>query len=144
MRSLLWNGAGSACEAARLRASLALDGDLDEIHALLLQRHLDRCPGCLAVVGAMRGVTTGIRSLPLELRPCEPVVRRRPARSLPWPSIAVAVAALAVGAVTLPQPPGPERAGGEAPRLAAPPPHLPIGQRSAADDFRETPAASRS
>ena len=143
MRALLWNGAGSACEAARLRASLALDGDLEEIQLLLLQRHLDRCPECLAVVAGMRGVTTSIRSAPLEVRPPAPAVRRRAARSLPWPSIGVAVAALAVGAVTLPQPPGPNGAGGEAPHLAAPPPRLPIGQRSAVDDFLRTSGSSR-
>lgn len=143
MRALLWNGVGSACEAARLRASLALDGDLEEIQLLLLQRHLDRCPECLAVAGGMRSVTTSIRSAPLEVRPPAPAGRCRPARSLPWPSIGVAVAALAVGAVTLPQPPGPSGAGGEAPHVAAPPPHLPIGQRSAADDFRPTAASPR-
>jgi hypothetical protein len=134
VRALLWNGVASACEAARLRASLALDGDLEEIQLLLLQRHLDRCPECLGVVGGMRSVTTSIRSAPLEVRP-PAAARGRQARRLPWASIGVAVAALAVGAVTLPQPPGPSGAGGEAPRLAAPPPPLPIGQRSAGDDF---------
>ena len=143
MRALLWNGAASACEAARLRASLALDEDLEEIQLLLLQRHLDRCPECLAAVGGMRWVTTSIRSAPLEARPPAPAVRRRPARSLPWSSIGVAVAALAVGAVTLPQPPGSSGTGGEAPRLAAPPPHLPIGQRSAGDDFLASSARNR-
>lgn len=143
MRALLWNGVTSACEAARLRASLALDGDLEEIQLLLLQRHLDRCPECLAVVGGMRSVTTSIRSAPLEVRPPAPTTRRRQARSLPWASIGVAVAALAVGAVTLPQPPGPNGAGGGAPRLAAPPPPLPIGQRSAGDDFLPAPRIVR-
>lgn len=143
MRALLWNGAASACEAARLRASLALDGDLEEIQLLLLQRHLDRCPECPAVVGAMRGVTERVRSAPHEVRPPARAVGRRPVQSLPWASIGVAVAALALGAATLPQPPGPTGAGGEAPRLAAPPPPLPIGQRSAGDDFLPASGSSR-
>ena len=144
MRALLWNGVASACEAARLRASLALDGDLEEIQLLLLQRHLDRCPECLAVVGGMRSVTTSIRNAPLEVRPpADSAGRRRQARRLPWASIGVAVAALAVGAVTLPQPPGPSGAGDEARRLAAPPPPLPIGQRSAGDDFLPATGSSR-
>ena len=135
MRSLLWNGARSACEAARLRASLALDGELDEIHLLLLQRHLDRCPECAEVVPAIRGVTHAVRRAPLELRPSTPDARRLPSRRLPWARITVAVATLAVAALTLPalHPPtgSPERI----PRLAAPPLRLPIGQRSALEDF---------
>lgn len=134
MRSLLWNGAGSACEAARLRASLALDGDLDEMHGLLLQRHLDRCPECADAVRGIDLVTTLVRDTRLEPRPRTPVAGRRPARRLPWANIGVAVATLAVGSLTLPNAPSPGSLD-PAPRLAAPPPRLPLGQRSAADDF---------
>lgn len=135
MRSLVWNGAGSACEAARLRASLALDGELDEIHLLLLQRHLDRCLACAELVPELRAVTEAVRRAPPERRLRRSVVPPLPVRRLPWARITVAVATLALGALTLPQLPAStgDRAG--SPRLAAPPPRLPIGQRSALDDF---------
>lgn len=135
MRPLLGNGARSACEAARLRASLALDGELDEIHLLLLQRHLDRCPECAGLVPEMRAVTGAVRRAPLEFRSPRPVAERPPAGRLPWPSIAVSVATLAVATLTLPQFPTSTGSRDEPPRLAAPPLRLPIGQRSALDDF---------
>ena len=142
MRALLWNGGGGACEAARLRASLALDGELAEIQ-LLLRRHLDRCPECLDLVGGMRAATASIRSAPLEARPSAPALGRRTARCLPWPNIAVAMATPAVGALTLPHVAGPADSGADAPRLAASPPRLPIGRRSAGDDFLVEPASPR-
>ena len=57
---------GGACEAARLRASLALDGGLDDdFDLLLLDRHLARCSECTAVVAAMRRAATTVRHAPL-------------------------------------------------------------------------------
>jgi anti-sigma factor RsiW len=135
VRPLLGNGARSACEAARLRASLALDGELDEIHLLLLRRHLDRCPECADVVPEIRAVTAAVRRTPLELPPLARVPVRLPPRRLPWATIGVAVATLAVAALTLPELPASSGSRDAVPRLAAAPPRLPIGQRSALDDF---------
>ena len=129
---------GGPCEAARLRASLALDGELeDDLDHLLLKRHLDRCPECVDAVARLEAAAWLLRREPAEPYRCEVRAPRREARRLPWANIAVAMLTLAVGTLTLPQQ-GSEHAGsqGDERRLAAPPPRLPIGQRSAGEDFR--------
>lgn len=55
-----------SCEDARLLASLELDGELDELGALQLRRHLERCPACALWVAEMRAVTTLLRAAPFE------------------------------------------------------------------------------
>jgi hypothetical protein len=128
---------GGACEAARLRASLAIDGELDDdLDQLLLKRHLDRCPECVDAVARLEAAAWLLRSEPAESHRCDVRAPRRAARRLPWANIAVAMLTLAVGTMTLPH--GSEQAGSRSdePRLAAPPPRLPIGQRSAGEDFR--------
>ena len=125
---------GGACEAARLRASLALDDALDDdFDLLLLERHLARCPECVDVVAGMRAAATAVRSATLELHRCD-VAPRRTRHGLPWANITVAMILLAVVGVTLPTASSPGRTD-EAARIAAPPPRLPIGQRLAAEDF---------
>ena len=126
---------GGACEAARLRASLALDDALeDDFDLLLLERHLTRCPECDEVVAGMRAAASSIRGARLAPHRCEVAVGSRDARRLPWANMAVALLTLAAAGMTLPHASGPSSRD-EAPRLAAPPPRLPIGQRLAADDF---------
>jgi len=129
-------GLGAACEAARLRASLALDAALDDdFGLLLLERHLMRCPDCTAVVAGMRAGTSAVRSAPAVPFRCElSLPARRDARRLPLANVAVAIATLAVAGVTLPNA-SPPRQPDDSVRLAAPPPRLPIGQRSAGEDF---------
>jgi len=125
---------GGACEAARLRASLSLDDALDDdFDRLLLERHLTRCPECADVVEGMRAGALAVRAAPLESHRCD-VSPARDVRRLPWANVTVAVLMLAVVGVTLPNASAPGRPDA-APRLAAPPPRLPIGQRLAADDF---------
>ena len=128
---------GAACEAARLRASLAIDGELDDdLDQLLLKRHLDRCPECVDAVARLEAAAWLLRREPAEPYRCDVHVPRREVRRLPWANIAVAMLTLAVGTLTLPH--GPDRPGARSDqrRLAAPPPRLPIGQRSAGEDFR--------
>ena len=128
---------GGPCEAAHLRASLVLDGELeDDLDRLLLKRHLDRCPECVDAVARLEAAAWLLRREPAEPYRCEVRAPRREAR-LPWANIAVAMLTLAVGTLTLPQQ-GSEHAGSRSDerRLAAPPPRLPIGQRSAGEDFR--------
>ncbi len=131
-----------ACEAARLRASLALDGGLDDdVDHLLLERHLARCPECADVVADMRRATSAVRRAPFLPHCCDlGACDRRP---LPWANIAVAVMMIAAAGVVLPHAPAREDASPLAAlHLAAPPPPLPIGQRSAVEDFLP-PAAER-
>jgi hypothetical protein len=125
---------GGACEAARLRASLALDGGLDDdFDLLLLERHLARCPECAEVIAGMRRAAGAVRRAPLLAHRCE--VGSRRTRALPWANIAVTVLTIAAAGVVLPQASDRGRPGEPPPRLAAPPPRLPIGQRSAVEDF---------
>ena len=129
-------GIGAACEAARLRASLALDDALDDdFGLLLLERHLMRCPECTAVVAGMCAGTSAVRRAPALPFRCElSLPARRDVRRLPLANMAVAIATLAVAGVTLPNASPPSRPDDPV-RLAAPPPRLPIGQRSAGEDF---------
>jgi hypothetical protein len=124
---------GGACEAARLRASLALDGLEDDFDLLLLERHLARCPECAEVVAGMRRAATAVRRAPFESHRCE--LGPRPSRPLPWANIAVAILTIAAAGAILPHASDPGRPGDPSHRPAAPPPPLPIGQRSAVDDF---------
>ena len=55
-----------SCEDARLLASLELDGELDELGALQLRRHLERCPECASWVAEMAAVTSLLRETPFE------------------------------------------------------------------------------
>jgi hypothetical protein len=125
---------GGACEAARLRASLALDGGLDDDYdLLLLERHLARCPECADVVAAMRDASTAVRRTPFERHRCRVDARR--ARPLPWANVAVAVLTIAAAGAVLPHASDPSGPAHRSAGLATPPPPLPIGQRSAVDDF---------
>ena len=55
-----------SCEDARLLASLELDGELGELGALQLRRHLARCPECATWVAEMAAVTSLLRETPFE------------------------------------------------------------------------------
>jgi hypothetical protein len=70
------------CERARECASLRLDGELSEFEQALLQAHLGRCEACRSFAAELEGVTTRIRTAPLETL-AQPVVlpsRRRISR----------------------------------------------------------------
>ena len=131
------------CGTARERASLALDGALDDVGRRQLVRHLEGCAACAAVVDELGAVTGLLRRAALEPFRCEvKPTARRAGRVAPWAASAAAVAALAVGIASLPYATGPEaRASLTAADLEAtlPPVKLPIGQRSAEDDFRGPP-----
>ena len=131
------------CGAARERASLALDGALDDVGRRQLARHLEGCAACAAVAGELGAVTALLRRAPFEPFRCEVRPPARPGgRVAPWAASAAAVAALAVGIASLPYASGPDaRASLTAADLEAtlPPVKLPIGQRSAEGDFRGPP-----
>jgi hypothetical protein len=135
-----------ACDTARRRASLALDGELDELALAQLRRHLASCPGCARVTAGMEAASDLIRRSPLEPFSC----RVRGAHALRtcsssgarhWAGAGVAVMALVLVIGSLP---GVER-GPRSPetvvtRPAVAPLELPIGQRSAMDDFTADPS----
>ncbi len=64
-------GPKSACDDARLRASLALDGALDDVGLARLRSHLDACPSCARFVVEMGSVVSLLRGAPLEAFRCE-------------------------------------------------------------------------
>lgn len=144
---------GRACEEARSLASLELDGQLGELGARTLWRHLERCAECAALVGELGAVVAMLRAAALEPVPrLFDVGRRRrrtAARRASWARGAVAVAA--VGAVvvslpnasTAPSPLRPVVAAVDVPAWSAAPARLPIGQRSAGSDFAAGPRPLR-
>ncbi len=140
------------CDAARLRASLALDGELDDVGRAQLARHLERCTECARLAGRMEAVSDVLRRAPYERFRCEPGRLRR-LRSTStsmrhWAGATVAVVAVVLVTGALPEdgtaPQRHERQSatlGAAARLS--PLELPIGQRSAMDDFVAPPLHPR-
>ena len=146
MTSATAPGSWSRCEAARMRASLALDGELDDVGRLLLRGHLAVCAECAGFTAGMRSTQTALRQAQLQPFACALPrgLLHRPStmlRRLPRTGIAAAVA-VAVGATSfsLAQDAIGPNGGGTRPavntkRHLVIPFRLPIGQRSARDDF---------
>jgi hypothetical protein len=137
-----------ACDEARLRASLALDGALDEVGAVDLRRHLRSCAGCAEVVAGMDATSALLRRAPLARFRCDLTAAhlvRTCSSGLGrvWAGAGVAVAALVLATGVLPSDdgvaPSPPGASADAPVA---PLELPIGQRSAMDDFAASAEAS--
>ena len=134
-----------ACDEARLGASLALDGHLDDVGYHHLRRHLESCPDCRAVVAEMQATSTLLRNAPLERFRCE-LAGARVVRTCSsglgrhWAGAAVAVLALVLVTGALPRQDDSRPTNRRA--VAVAPLTLPIGQRSALDDFTASPAPS--
>ena len=148
------------CDRAHAWVSRGLDGQLNELSRLALRRHLDRCADCAKYAADVDLFTSVLRDAPLEEYRCDPGAfrRRRQARAR---RLVPSVAALAlVSAVTgvavshqleLSQNRAPDystslptftpwsQAGEDARMSVRQRIRLPIGQRSAADDFRPDP-----
>lgn len=140
MRAALRLRSGRACDEARLRASLALDGALDEVGRSRLRRHLRSCAECARVVDEMRATSGLLRRAPLARFRCD-LTSMQLVRTCSsglgrvWAGAGVAVAALVLATGALPRGDG---AAAHSPRVAdavVAPLSLPIGQRSAMDDF---------
>lgn len=63
-------GRRTHCEAARARASWALDGELDEVGRMLLRAHVGVCRDCARVVAGMRATQAVVRGTPLVAFTC--------------------------------------------------------------------------
>jgi Putative zinc-finger len=140
-------GPKSACDDARLRASLALDDALDDVGLLRLRSHLEGCPSCARFAIEMGSVVSLMRRAPLEGFRCELAGSRvlsscTSSGGRGWAGAAVAVLALGLATASLPGASDPTPPLGSTVAAAPPPRHsvipfkLPIGQRSAVDDFR--------
>jgi predicted anti-sigma-YlaC factor YlaD len=57
----------TACERASQAISLRLDGELTQLDARALERHLGRCPRCRRINDELAGFTALLRSAPPEL-----------------------------------------------------------------------------
>ncbi len=137
---------GRACDDARFAASLELDGALDELGRLDLRRHVGACRECARVVAEMQSTSALLRRAgPARFR-CE-LAGDRLVRACSaglgriWAGAAVAVAALVLAAGALPHS---DDGAAPSPRAAVvvTPRALPIGQRSAMDDFTASAVAS--
>ena len=127
------------CADARALASLALDGELDELGSRQLRGHLASCRDCTRAVEKMRLASELLRSAPRARFRCE-LGRGQPVRACSsgtggriWAGAAMTLAALVLATGALP---GRDDTAAPSPRAAVvAPPALPIGQRSAMDDF---------
>jgi len=133
-----------SCDEARLRASLALDGMLEEVGRTRLERHLRSCAACAELAADMRAARDALRDAPLHRHRCD-LATTRLVRTCSsglgrlWAGAGVAVAALVLATGALPPR---DDAAAHSPRaVAVAPLELPIGQRSAMDDFA-APSAS--
>ena len=133
-----------ACDSARQRASVAIDGELDDVGRLQLDRHLSHCAECARLAARMEAAAERLRGAPLERFRCElPRVRHLRSTSTSsrhWAGAAVTVLAVVLVTGALPGPGAtpepadrPTAGSGAAARLS--PLELPIGQRSAMEDF---------
>ena len=96
-----------ACERARQTISLMLDGEVSQLERVLLKRHLEACPQCLAFAADVNALTRELREAPLvEAERPVTLPRRRPAaygvRRAGGLLAAASVAATALLAVVLP------------------------------------------
>jgi len=136
------------CADARALASLALDGELDELGSRQLRGHLASCRDCTRAVGKMRLASELLRSAPRARFRCE-LGRGQLVRACSsgmggriWAGAAMTLVALVLATGALP---GRDDTAAPSPRAAVVAPlTLPIGQRSAMDDFAASSrAASR-
>jgi len=138
------------CRDARLRASLALDDELDEVGRQRLARHLEECVPCTQVVADMRSATRSLRRarterFRCELRPAQLAAHASSSgagRHLAGAAVAVAALVLATGALPGQDDTAATSPSGPSAGAVVAPLQLPIGQRSAMDDFAATTAAS--
>ena len=127
------------CDEARASASLALDGELDELGSRQLRGHLASCRDCTGAVGKMRLASELLRSAPRARFRCE-LGRGQLVRACSsgmggriWVGAAMTLVALILATGALP---GRDYTAAPSPRAAVVAPlALPIGQRSAMDDF---------
>jgi anti-sigma factor RsiW len=70
----------TACERAGQLISVRLDGELSELEAAALDRHLERCAACTVLATELTGIAALLRSAPLVgvERELAPVVPGRP------------------------------------------------------------------
>ena len=140
----------SACDAARLRVSLSLDGELDDVGRLRLDHHLAACTACAGIAARMEAASVRIRRAPLARFRCElrgaRLVRPRPSarrhHHLAGAVVAVVALVLATGALPGSEHPSPHVRRASATGTRVSPLELPIGQRQAMDDF-SAPALAR-
>ena len=136
------------CADARALASLALDGELDELGSRQLRGHVAACRDCARAIGKMRLASELLRSAPRARFRCE-LGRGQLVRACSsgmggriWAGAAMTLVALVLATGALP---GRDDTAAPSPRAAVVAPlALPIGQRSAMDDFAASSrAASR-
>jgi predicted anti-sigma-YlaC factor YlaD len=127
------------CDGARALASLGLDDELDELGSRQLRGHLASCRECTRAVGTMRLASELLRSAPRARFRCE-LGRGQLVRACSsgtggriWAGAAMTLVALVLATGALP---GRDDTAAPSPRAAVVAPlALPIGQRSAMDDF---------
>jgi anti-sigma factor RsiW len=92
-----------SCEDARSLLHAYVDGELDLVRSLEIEKHLDGCKTCTQVVQNQQAVTSAMRSSslyfrpPRELKPRIDAALRRSERRVPWSMMALAASLLIAG-----------------------------------------------
>jgi anti-sigma factor RsiW len=92
-----------SCEDARGLLHAYVDGELDLVRSLEIEKHLDGCKTCTHVVQNQQAVASAMRSSsfyfrpPRELKPRIDAALRRSDRKVPWSMLALAAALLIAG-----------------------------------------------
>jgi predicted anti-sigma-YlaC factor YlaD len=89
----------SACELAREQISLHLDGELSELEQVALNGHLTGCAQCRAYGASVAGVSTQLRSAPLEQPEFPVVLPHRSRIRIPLRAVQAGAAAAVVAAI---------------------------------------------
>ena len=126
----------ATCRDARVTASLALDGELgDDLARAALRRHLAECDECASLVAGMSVTVELLRSSrPHPFRASLPARLPRERRRR-WAWATVATVALLASTTSLPRADAPLAPAPAGQRAANVVPRLPVGQRSAGEDF---------
>jgi len=100
---MLWRRTTS-CERAAQWMSLELDGELSELEAARLARHLESCASCRAWSADVAGFTSMLRAAPLlEPERAHPFALPMRHRRRAGAAVLAAVAAVAAAVVALPE-----------------------------------------
>ena len=86
------------CEPARQLASIRLDGELSDLEAAILDRHLSSCPSCREWAREVGETSKALREAPLE-RPSRSLVPAPARRRIPWKVVMAAAVVVVTAAL---------------------------------------------
>src|SRR5258708_29953683 len=92
-----------SCEDARGLLHAYVDGELDLVRSLEIEKHLESCKTCAQIVQTQQALSSAMRSSsfyfrpPRELKPRVDAALRRSEKKVPWSMLALAAGLLIAG-----------------------------------------------